>query len=62
MKNCYNFILTFYDTYGTFDVEANSCDEAYDKAYEIIQKAIKNLPVEVEFSVQEKYDARDGVM
>ena len=47
----YEFKTTFYDTFGTFEVEANDYDEAYTKASDIIMDAIKDLPVEVEYDV-----------
>ena len=51
MKRTYEFTVRFYSTYGTFDVEAENCDEAYDKAKDEIRNALADLPVEVEFEV-----------
>jgi len=47
----YEFKLNFYETFGTFDVEADNFDEAYEKGVDEIMKAIKDLPVEVEFGI-----------
>ena len=52
MKKTYEFTVNFYNTYGSFDIEASSYDEAYSKAQDIICEAIKNLPVEVEYDVE----------
>lgn len=54
--NNYDFKLTFYDTFGTFRIEANNIDEAYEKARQEIMESIKDLPVEVEFDYECVYD------
>jgi len=48
----YEFAVTFHLTEGTFYEEAESVDEAYDKAWATIQNALKELPVEVEYEVE----------
>lgn len=48
----YEFTVTFHLTEGTFYETAENIDEAYDKAYETIGKALKDLPVEVEYEVE----------
>ena len=47
----YEFVVNFYSTYGSFEIEADDDVMAYDKAIEEVQNAIKELPVEVEFDV-----------
>jgi len=48
----YEFAVTFHLTEGTFFEEAENIEEAYDKAWDTIQKALKDLPVEVEYEVE----------
>lgn len=48
----YEFIVRFYDTYGSFNVNANDSDEAYTKASDEICNAIMDLPIEVEYEVE----------
>ena len=48
----YEFAVTFHLTEGTFYETAENIDEAYDKAWETIGKALKDLPVEVEYEVE----------
>ena len=48
----YEFIVRFYDTYGSFNVNANDSDEAYTKALDEIGYAIMDLPIEVEYDVE----------
>ena len=52
MNKEYEFTVTFHLTEGTFYEEAKDIDEAYDKAYETIGQALKNLPVIVEYDVE----------
>ena len=47
----YEFRVGFYETYGSFTVEANNIDEAYDKAWAEIMESLKDLPVEVDYDV-----------
>ena len=48
----YEFAVNFHLTYGTFCETAKNFDEAIDKAYETIGKALEDLPVEVEFEIE----------
>ena len=47
----YEFTASFYDTYGSFTVEAENIDDAYTKAMNEISNSIRDLPVEVEYDV-----------
>ena len=48
----YEFVVNFYETYGTFTVDAENFDVAIDTASQIIGNAIKDLPVEVDYEVE----------
>ena len=48
----YQFIVNFYNTYGSFDIDADNYEEACAKASDLICDAIKDLPVEVEYDVE----------
>ena len=50
-EKTFEFKVTFYSTYGTFNETAEDIDKAYEKAWATIQQAIKDLPVEVEFDI-----------
>lgn len=52
MKKEYEFAVKFFDTNGTFTVEANNLKEADEKAWEMVQKALSQLPVDVEYAVE----------
>lgn len=48
----YEFAVGFFSTHGTFTVEAKTLREADKKAWDVIQKALAQLPVEVEYAVE----------
>lgn len=48
----YEFAVHFHLTYGTFCETAKNFDEAINKAYETIGKALEDLPVEIEYEVE----------
>ena len=50
-EKTFEFKVTFYSTYGTFNETAEDIDKAYENAWATIQRAIKDLPVEVEFDI-----------
>lgn len=47
----YEFVVRFYNTYGSFSVDSDNTEDAYDMAWETICDALKDLPVEVEFDI-----------
>lgn len=57
----YEFIVHFYATYGTFTIKAERDDVAMDTAYQIIENALKDLPVEVDYDLElVNFDDEDG--
>ena len=47
-----NFKVNFYETYGTFTIEAERDDVAMDTEYQMIGNALNDLPVEVEYDLE----------
>ena len=47
----YEFSVTRMFPEGTFYVEANSYEEAYDKAVTEFIKSLKNVPISIEFEL-----------
>ncbi len=55
----YEFRVNLYSAYGTFNVDADSLDEAYNEARNTISNALWNCPVDISFDVDCVYDPGD---